>query len=249
MTAMLETGDDEYALVTGWKRIWPPPELIADVSAARRRNCARARGTRPRSGRCRRMSRPIRYGPFIGPNGPARASRATSCLLRGSASCPSSCFRVPAEASGAGRAQRAGGGWWSEVRVPPGLPGPQAGSGDSAAVMRRRFSTCFSTVRGDRCSRAAISLFEMPAATSRSTSACRSVMPSRDQRLGCGLARSSRQRAASGSTWYRPNTAVAASSHDRGSPQPWTSAGCGRDQPGQVSPDRVMLQVEVGRHS
>ena len=65
----------------------------------------------------------------------ARASRATSCLLRGSASCPSSCFRVPAEASGAGRAQRAGGGWWfrsgflracQDHELGPGLSGGDA---------------------------------------------------------------------------------------------------------------------------
>ena len=49
---------------------------------------------------------------------------------------------------------------------------------------------CFSTVRGERCNRAAISLLEMPSATSRSTSACRSVMPSLDQRLGCGCSSS-----------------------------------------------------------
>ena len=96
---------------------------------------------------------------------------------------------------------------------------------DCAAVMRSRFSTCFSTVRGDRCSRAAISLLEMPAATRRSTSACRSVMPSRDQRLGRGPSSSWRQRAASGSIPYRPNTPAAASSHGPGLPQPSASAG------------------------
>src|SRR6266581_4825784 len=44
---------------------------------------------------------------------------------------------------------------------------------DCAAVMRSRFSTCFSTVRGDRCYRAAISLLEMPVATSLDDSGVR----------------------------------------------------------------------------
>ena len=79
---------------------------------------------------------------------------------------------------------------------------------------------CFSTVRGDRCSRAAISLLEIPSATRRSTSACRSVMPSRDQRLGGGPASSRRQRRASGSIPCRTNVPAAASSHCRGAPQP-----------------------------
>ena len=75
---------------------------------------------------------------------------------------------------------------------------------------------CFSTVRGDKCSRAAISLLEMPSATSRSTSACRSVMPSLDQRLGGGLSSSRRHRSASGSIPCRANVPTAISSHCRG---------------------------------
>ena len=95
---------------------------------------------------------------------------------------------------------------------------------DRAAVFRRRLSMCFSTVRGERCNRAAISLLEMPSATSRSTSACRSVMPSLDQRLGSGCSSSRRQRSASGWMPCRRNAPAAISSHRRGWPQSSASA-------------------------
>ena len=48
---------------------------------------------------------------------------------------------------------------------------------ERAPVLRSRLSTCFSTVRGDRCSWAAISLLGRPSATSRSTSASRAAPP------------------------------------------------------------------------
>ena len=106
---------------------------------------------------------------------------------------------------------------------------------------------CFSTVRGDRCSRAAISLLEMPSATSRSTSACRSVMPILDQRLGGGC-----------SMFQEP----AAPQRQRLDPVPGEHAGrflqpllrlapavcqrwLGGAEPGQVGPDRVLPQLPV----
>ena len=57
---------------------------------------------------------------------------------------------------------------------------------DRAPALHIRLSTCFSTVRGETWSRAAISLFARPSATSTSTSASRAVTPSAVQRLGGG---------------------------------------------------------------
>src|SRR5580704_11681405 len=68
---------------------------------------------------------------------------------------------------------------------------------DRAPVLRSRFSTCFSTVRGDRYSRIAISLFARPSATSLSTSASRAVTPRLAQDGGTTPPRRSSQRRAS----------------------------------------------------
>src|SRR5215475_2684424 len=54
---------------------------------------------------------------------------------------------------------------------------------ERAPVLRSRLSTCFSTVRGDRCSRAAICLLASPSATRRSTSASLAVIPAATQGL------------------------------------------------------------------
>ena len=104
---------------------------------------------------------------------------------------------------------------------------------------------CFSTVRGESCSRAAISLLEMPSATSRSTSACRSVMPSLDQRLGCGCSSSWRQRSASGSIpWPGERVGRGLQPLPRLAPAV-SQRRLGGAKPGQVGPYWVVPQFAI----
>src|SRR5580692_2567317 len=91
---------------------------------------------------------------------------------------------------------------------------------ERARVLRSRFSTCFSTVLGDRRRAAAISLLARPSMTRRSTSASRSVTPSPAHGLGEASRSSSAQRPASRPGPRAVNRSRAAVSQRTGSPQP-----------------------------